>query len=72
MHKTVKDILIDKHPPAQPIHPSCIVSEAPQDPHPVIFDSIDGSVIRKAALRVRGAARPSGLDVHEWRRLYLS
>ncbi len=34
MHKTVKDILINKHPPAQPIHPSCIVSEAPQDPHP--------------------------------------
>ncbi len=69
MHKTVKDILIDKHPPAQPIHPSCIVSEAPQDPHTVIFDSIDGSVIRKAALQVKGAAGPSSLDAHEWRRL---
>ena len=42
--------------------------------HSVIFDALDGSVIRAAALRTSGAAGPgpSGIDVHGWRRLCLS
>ena len=30
---------------------------------------LDGSVIRAAALRTSGAAGPSGIDAHGWRRL---
>ena len=41
-------------------------------PHPIIFESLDASVVRSAALRVTGAAGPSGLDAHEWRRLSTS
>ena len=38
----------------------------------MIFESLDANVIRSAALRVNGAAGPSGLDSHEWRRLCTS
>ena len=66
---SVKDVLISKHPPAQPVHHDCVLPEDPQEPHPIIFDSIDANAIRSAALRVNGAAGPLGLDAHEWRRL---
>ena len=32
--------------------------------HPVIFEALDGSVIRAAALRASGAAGPSGVDAY--------
>ena len=69
---TVREVLISKHPPAQPAHPSCILKEEPQNPHPIIFKFLDASVVCSAALRVSGAAGPSGLDAHEWRCLCTS
>ncbi len=44
----------------------------PPQEHPVIFDRIDASWIRSAALNTKGAAGPSGLDAHCWRRLCTS
>ena len=64
---SVREALLQKHPPAQQVRPECIVDEEPQEPHPVIFESLDASAIRSAALKISGAAGPSGLDVHEWR-----
>ena len=69
---TVRDILIDKHPPPQPSHPDSIISDPPPDTHPVLFESIDASLIRYIALRTSGAAGPSGLDALCWRRLCTS
>ena len=70
---TVKDILIEKHPPGQPAHADSIDCNAkPPEVHPVLFDSIDASLIRSAALRTYGAAGPSGLDAVCWRRLCTS
>ena len=40
--------------------------------HPVIIDSIDAGSIRRAALATNGAAGPSNLDAHCWRRLCTS
>ena len=37
---TVKDILISKHPASQPAYISCIISSDPEDPHPIIFESL--------------------------------
>ena len=37
--------------------------------HPVIFDVLDGPVIKAVALRISGAAGPFGIDAHGWRRL---
>ena len=68
----VREVLINKHPPAQSAQSNCILDEEPHNPHPVIFESIDVSIICSAALRVTGAAGPSGLDGYEWRRLCTS
>ena len=68
---TVLGVLRSKHPCAQAatdeilLHPG----EEPPSVHPVIFDSIDASAIRSAALATKGASGPSGLDAHCWRRL---
>jgi len=69
--ETVLDILKLKHPPAQPVSPDALI-KADADPPtvpPVIFEQITGSSIRSAALRTKGAAGPSGIDAHGWRRL---
>ena len=69
---TVRELLANKHPSGQPAYNSCIVPDEPQDPHPVIFESLDGNAIRSAALKINGVAGPSGLDSHVWRRLCTS
>ena len=62
--ETVRDILLLKHPPKQPPKPSAIVTtEAPPTAlHLALFENIDGQLIQKVALKVEGAAGPSGLD----------
>ena len=71
---TVREELISKHPIGQPIHPSAILSfPTPKLPsHPVIFESLDGALIRAAALHTNGSAGPLGLDALGWRRLCIS
>ena len=62
----VLDVLKSKHPAAQPASAEALLSDC-QDPpivHPVIFDQIDASSIRSAALSTTDAAGPSGLDAH--------
>ena len=40
--------------------------------HPVIFESIDGTGIRSAALHCSGSAGPSQIDADGWRRMCTS
>ena len=60
--RTVRTVLIDKHPPGQPAHPDSTIKDDPPDIYPVLFESIDASMIRSAGLQTTGAAGPSGLD----------
>ncbi len=61
---SVKYILKSKHPEGQSTSPADILPGIPPQPHPVIFDRLDASLIRSTALRTTGAAGPSGLDAH--------
>ena len=70
--KQVQDVMISKHPPSAPVHPEAISNSEPKPFHPVIFDALDASCIRSAALRTEGAAGPSGIDALGWRRLCTS
>lgn len=63
---SVREILRDKHPPGKPADPNSLVPDDADPVHHVVFDSIDASLIRKAALNTSGAAGPSGLDAYEW------
>lgn len=66
---SVKDILKNKHPVQQPVSTDSLIQGTPPVIHPVLFDSIDASLIRSIALRTTGAAGPSGLDAYTWRRM---
>ena len=69
----VKQILKEKHPPSQQVNPDNVIPLShDRDVHPVIYQHIDASLIRKTSLRIRGAAGPSGLNAHSWRRLCTS
>ena len=68
--QTVRDILLDKHPPKQPPKDSTIIKpDTPSaEPHPVL----NGQMIRDTILRMDGGASPSGLDAASWKRLCTS
>ena len=71
---TILDVLKTKHPAAQPATADALLGDCSDPPtaHPIIFDKIDAISIRSAALATKGAAGPSGLDAHCWRRLCTS
>ena len=70
---TVREIFMKKHPPKQPPKKASIVQIDPiPEPHPILFDQIDGVLIRHTALRMDGAAGPSGLDSAAWKRMCTS
>ena len=72
--KSVLDILRSKHPNATPARPEALMmgNADPMPVSPVAYDQITASCIRSVALRVKGAAGPSGLGAHCWRRLCTS
>ena len=73
--RTVKDHLLDKHPPppATPASQSAISEHPPAtEPHLIVFDWINGPMIRATAQLMSGSAGPSGLDARAWRRLCTS
>ena len=72
--KTVHDVLLEKHPPSKsPVSSAiCESNHSILDPHPVLFDQIDGPFIQNAVLKMDGAAGPSGMDTAEWKRLCTS
>ncbi len=71
---TVLEALKSKHPSASPVHPEvlCSRSTATLDSHPVLFERIDGPLVRSVVLKMDGAAGPSGLDTAIWKRLCTS
>ena len=69
--KSVLEILQRKHPKPQELRMEALPfrNEEPPDVHPVSFEAITASIVRRAALQTKGAAGPSGLDAYCWRRL---
>ena len=67
----VRDILHKRHPPSRPVYPSAILpeEEASSPTHPILFRSITGQPVCTTAIRMEGAAGPSGLNAADWRRM---
>ena len=61
-----------KHPEPADVVEDALVDEVPEEIHPVVFDVIDSETIRKAILKTKGGAGPSGLDADGWRHILLS
>ena len=71
--QSVKDILLEKHPPAQPLYPSTIVtSHSPNIFYSILFDSTSPELIRSTILKINGSSGPSGLDAAAWKKLCTS
>ena len=51
-----------KHPDPKDAHESIMFSDVLERIHPVKFEVIEAEMIRKAAMKTRGVAGPSGLD----------
>ena len=68
--ETVLETLIKKHPEARSAHPSTLENQAHHTaPHPVVFEAINGQLIRSLAMNMKGAGGPSGLDSIAWRHM---
>ena len=55
--------------PSQPVDSNSMVADEAPPVHDILFDPIDATLIRTAALKTSGSAGPSGLDAYSWRRL---
>ena len=54
---SVKDILLEKHPSAQPLHLSTLVSSSsPNVFHSVLFDSITPELVKSVMLKINGSS----------------
>ena len=75
-HKSVRDILQEKHPSQQHAKLTALIDPDTQqptnEPHPILFEKIDGQLIRGMALRTDGTAGPSGMDAAAWKRMCTS
>ena len=68
----VMDSLIRKYPKKHPFVSSTLVDDLADPPHFTLFDQLDTVRVRCVALKLHGAAGPSGLDASAWRRMCTS
>ena len=70
LNKKTLEQLKQKHPQRRDADPDIMLPDKPEEIHPNKFDSIDAENVRKAALKTRGGAGPSGLDADGWKRIF--
>ena len=49
-----------------------LLTDKPEQVHPIKFDAIDADLVKGAAVRTRGGAGPSRLDSDGWRRILIT
>ena len=72
LNKKTLEQLKQKHPQIRDADPEIMLPDKPEEIHPIKFDSIDAENVRKAALKTRGGAGPSGFDADDWKRIFTS
>ena len=68
-NRTVRDLLLEKHPPAQIPPQETLLDNEPKQINPIVFESITPDLIKNVARVSRGSAGPSGLDADAWTRM---
>ena len=61
--------LQDKHPKAQPAALGALLLGPVEDVYESVYSEVTGEMIRKVALRTKGAGGPSGVDANGFKRL---
>ena len=65
-------LLESKHPDAKDTSQQTLLQGPILKIHPIVYDDIHEELIKKAAIRAKGGAAPSGLDAGGWRRIIVS
>ena len=60
------------HPHGKDVHSEVLLPDIPEEIHPIKFHSIDAESVKKAILKTKGTAGPSGLDADGWKRILTS
>ena len=63
----VRDVLHDKHPRGEDMHPDAAIQGDAPVVQPVIFEEINAQSIQSAAQSVRGSGGPTNIDADLWR-----
>ena len=61
-----------KHPRGKKSELDGLLTDTPEQVHPKKFDAIIANLVKRAAVRTRGGAGPSGLDANGWRRILIT
>ena len=69
LHDETMQFLRQKHPFANPLNEIMILHGPIRMMEPIIYDTINADLIKKCALKTKGAAGPSGFDADFWRRI---
>lgn len=64
--------LVDKHPIPQEAQLGCLSFGPIEDVPSVVFNQIDGEMVKESALRTKGSGGPSGIDSKDCSRVNLS
>ena len=64
--------LKQKHPQGKRAELDAILTDTPEQVHPIKFDAIDADLVKRAAVRTRGGAGPSGLYADGWRKILIT
>ena len=72
INKETTEKLKEKHPAGSRATQEALLSGEVEAPHPVTFRSINQEMVRKAAMEIKGAPGPSGMDANTWRMLLTS
>ena len=72
MTDDVMNQLKEKHPSAQDAHLGSLIFGPVLDIPDVVYQKIDGKMVREAALRTKGSGGPCGVDTIGFRRILSS
>ena len=72
LNEQTLQLLKQKHPEATTATEEILLPDEPEIMHPIKYDKIDAELIRKAAIKTKCGAGPSGIDGDGWRRILAS
>ena len=68
----MNEILNTKHPKAEPCHDDVLLPKNAEVVETVIFEEIDGELVKRAAKRTYGSGVPTKIDADTWKHLLCS
>lgn len=69
LSEQVVEQLADKHPKAQQAKLGSVLLGPAEDVPAILYQQINGKMMREAALKTKGACGPSGVDSNDFKRM---